>query len=310
MSLCQVVFFLVEYTGMNFVKNSLFFLLFLVILMTTASGVTFGILKLVHKNDTAIAKYDLQKALDSLPKNIVSSTVQIISETVTNTPANNIATTTISTVEKKPVDTKTSTTTPIAKQTKKVLPIPFTSQAPFGDWADMRQEAGCEEASLLMVIHWITGNKLTADIVLKEILAMSAYETKNFGEYRDTSLADTLKLFNEYFGYNNASVKYDITVNDIKNAIDNNEAVIVPVNGQILDNPYFTPPGPPIHQLVIIGYDDASKEFITNEPGTRHGANFRYSYSNMLSAIGDYLTGFHESIAVRRKGMLVISQNQ
>ena len=40
--------------------------------------------------------------------------------------------------------------------------------------------------------------------------------------------------------------------------------------------------------LVIIGFDDKTGEFITNDPGTKRGAEFRYKYKILLNAIHNW----------------------
>lgn len=61
----------------------------------------------------------------------------------------------------------------------------------------------------------------------------------------------------------------------------------------MLGNPYFTPPGPIYHMLVIKGYN--LTEFITNDPGTRRGADYVYSYQTLMKAIHDWNNGNVES---------------
>ena len=70
--------------------------------------------------------------------------------------------------------------------------------------------------------------------------------------------------------------------------------VIIPTNGQALKNPNFTLPGPERHMLVVKGYDYETEEFITNDPGTRNGADYRYKKDLLFEAIRNYKTGFHE----------------
>src|SRR3989344_7509187 len=71
-----------------------------------------------------------------------------------------------------------------------LLNVPFTPQAPFGDWGDSRQQDGCEEASALMAMRWVQGRGLSKDEALKEILAISDYETATYGHFHDTSAQD------------------------------------------------------------------------------------------------------------------------
>lgn len=191
-----------------------------------------------------------------------------------------------------------------------VMEVPFTSQAPFGNWDDPRQEDGCEEASALMAMRWRTGASITPADALDEILAMAAYEEDRYGTHNDTSAYDTVeRIFKGYFNYHGAVVKYAITTEDIIKTLDGGKLVIVPAHGQKLGNPYFTPPGPVHHMLVITGYDMTTREFITNDPGTRRGEDFRYPMETLMAAITDYATGQGEPITgMEPTAMIVVSK--
>ncbi len=193
-------------------------------------------------------------------------------------------------------------------QAKTIEGIPFASQSPFGDWADPRQQHGCEEASLLMARYFLTGEELSKEKALTEIFAMSAYEEENYGGPHDLSLEDTLELYRAYFGYEKSFVKYDIDTADIKREIAKGNPVIVPIDGTKLGNPYYTAPGPERHELIVIGYDDVPGEFITHDPGTRFGEGYRYDYGVFVDAIRAYETGNEISIESVEKGMLVIEK--
>lgn len=190
-----------------------------------------------------------------------------------------------------------------------LLDVPFTAQAPFGDWDDPRQQAGCEEAVALMAMRWVQGRSLTLAEAEKEIIAISDFELKNYGHFHDTSAADTVsRIFKGYFKYNNIELKYDIQKEDIINELSKGNLVLVLANGQKLDNPYYNPPGPLEHALVIRGYDPKTKEFITNDSGTKRGESFRYPDHIVMNAINDYPTGLHEPINEIRKIMIVVKK--
>lgn len=186
------------------------------------------------------------------------------------------------------------------------LNVPFTAQAPFGNWADAEQDYGCEEASLLMAVYWARGEKITPEIALREIKAMSKLEMTKFGDFHDTSINDTFELLKTYFNYDNAFIKYDIGVQDIKAELANGNAVIVPINGRLVNNIYYVPPGPFRHQIVITGYDDATGKFTANDPGTMKGGGYKYSYKTLESALMDYPTGTNEPVKEIRSAMLVV----
>lgn len=186
--------------------------------------------------------------------------------------------------------------------------VPFTPQAPQGDWSLPFGEA-CEEASVLMAVSWARGvQTLSPAQAEREILDQVAFENYAFGYNHDTSLAQTLKLFTRHYGYRNASLRYDITLEDIKRELAGGSVVLVPVAGALLKNPYYASP-PPYHMIVIRGYDDVAGEFIANDPGTRYGADFRYPYDRLWGAIHDW-TGADETILAGRTGMIVVKKPQ
>jgi len=191
-----------------------------------------------------------------------------------------------------------------------ILDVPFTPQAPLAEWSDPRQQDGCEEAAVLIAMKWVKGETIASGAQAKEeIIAMSSWQLKNYGEYRDTSAADTVeRLIKEYYQYDGVQVKNDITIEDIIKELEAGNLVITPMNGQILDNPYYTPPGPERHMLVVRGYDYATKEFITNDPGTKRGELYRYNEKVLYNAIRDYKTGYHVAIDVVNKNMIVIKK--
>ena len=190
-----------------------------------------------------------------------------------------------------------------------MLDVPFTSQAPYGNWADLRQEDGCEEATAVMAMSWVNNKLLTRSRALSEILAISNFEQLKYKNYHDTSARDTVdRIFKGYYGYKKVTVKYDINSTDIKYELKKGNLVIVPVNGQKIHNPYFKQPGPEHHKLVIKGFDYNTKEYITNDPGTRRGNGFRYKESVLVNAISAYPTGNHISVKYSRKAMIIVSK--
>lgn len=191
-----------------------------------------------------------------------------------------------------------------------LLDVPFTSQAPFGEWSDLRQEDGCEEASSIMAMFWVDGKKeISKEEALKEIIAISEFELEKYGSYMDTSASDTIKrILETYFDYNKAELQYDIEADDIIAELEKGNIVMAPFNGRKLGNINYTAPGPERHMLLIIGYDYGKKEFITNDPGTRNGKGFRYDRDVLMAAIRDYVTGENLPILEERRAMIVISK--
>lgn len=186
--------------------------------------------------------------------------------------------------------------------------VPFTVQAPSGQWGDPIFQDACEEASLIMAHAWVSGGVLTAAGVTAEIRTLAALQKKVFGHSVDTSIQDTAWLLEAHFGIMTDSVRADVTIEDIREALAAHELVIVPTDGRLLKNPNFTSPGPTRHMLVIVGYDMVTGEFIVNDPGTRRGEGYRYPEAVLYEAILDYPTGEHVEATSTDKVMLVVGQ--
>ncbi len=216
--------------------------------------------------------------------------------------------------EKDPIGDGTGSQAELPKPTKVeavvrsvFIDVPFMSQAPFGNWSDPRKQDGCEEAAVIMAMAWVRGETLSSKSVDDEINKIAAYEEETVGTFHDTSAFDTAEtIFKGYFKYEKVEVRYRIKKKDIAKELASGNLVIVPTRGQLLGNPNYTPPGPVTHNLVVTGYDLKTKEFITNDPGTRNGKNYRYDENVLEDAIIDYPTGLHEKIEEEKTAMIIV----
>lgn len=185
------------------------------------------------------------------------------------------------------------------------LAVPFTVQAPTGDWSQPYQDA-CEEASVLMVKEYYakSGTKvINSATATKEILAMVAYQDKLFGFNRDTTSAETAKFAEGLYGLGRSEILENPTLEQLKERLNKGQPIIIPVAGQLLKNPFFTPPGPTYHMAVIRGYTK-NNQFIVNDPGTKRGNSFLYSFETIMSAIHDWNGG--ANILEGKKNVLIL----
>lgn len=161
--------------------------------------------------------------------------------------------------------------------------VPFTSQAPLGNWGSPFSEA-CEEAILVMLSHYYKGTGFSANDAQSEILRIVDWEMNTYGHHEDTSADETARTAREVYGLN-ATVSYDVSEDRIKQLLTEHKLVIAPVYGKYLYNPHFKNGGPYYHMILITGYE--GNDFITHDPGTRYGENYRYSIDVMMNAIHD-----------------------
>jgi len=167
------------------------------------------------------------------------------------------------------------------------LDVPFTTQAPSGEWYTYPFMHTCEEASVLMAHYYLDDTKnISAGMVKADLISMVDFENKKYGFSNDTDAQQTAQLIRDYYEKYEVRVIYNPSVDDIKTELSLGNPVLVPTAGRLLENPHYRSPGPLYHMLVIKGYN--SKEFITNDPGTIYGANYKYSYDVFINAMRDF----------------------
>lgn len=250
-------------------------------------------------------------------------------EHVFTSPAQDVSTSPIAATSTEPSATATSAKLPI--EAKPVPPppatanpnnfaginlaVPFSAQAPYGDWGVPYGEA-CEETSALLVDRFYKNEGLTPETAKQEILKIVAWENETFGFYEHTTAKETEQLLKEYFGYNRVDIDYDISLEDIKAQIIAGRPVIVPLAGRMLGNPFYRQPGPIYHMLVIKGITKDGN-FITNDVGTRKGYNYVYNANVLYGAIHDAPFGggelttseLEKYIPTGRKAIIVVYPN-
>ncbi len=192
--------------------------------------------------------------------------------------------------------------------------VPFSSQAPLGIWDAVHEET-CEEAALLNVVWYFQGKKgikidsyqnhippQQAEDVLQDIIT---WEKEQFGYFEDTNAEQTAQIAKEKLGLKNVGLLTDFDTERLKKLVAAGNLLVVPTAGRLLNNPHFKSPGPPYHVVVIRGYD--TNGFITNDPGTRFGEMYHYSYETLLNAIHDW-NGSQSTITSGRKVVIVIGK--
>lgn len=182
--------------------------------------------------------------------------------------------------------------------------VPFISQAPFGSWAVPYQDF-CEEASVVMAAHWVWNVPITPTIADTEMKIIKQLEGLLFGHSKDNSAEEMATVLKTLYGMKNVAVKEVAVKQELIAELTAGKILIVPAAGRLLKNPYFTPPGPVYHMLVVKGYDAARDEFITNDPGTKRGANLRYHANTLFNAIHDWNNG---NVLNGKKMVLVVGK--
>lgn len=177
--------------------------------------------------------------------------------------------------------------TPVPPPDHLLLQVPFTTQAPLGNWA--QHQESCEAANLTMVVaYWhhdqsIVIDPRTADASIHMI---DAWKTQ-------LDLTDTLmgELAQNHFGYDYGIVPNDPQV--IREQLAAGRPLLAEVRTHGLGNANY--PGYSTHYeqtgwsvphfVVIIGYD--STGVWLNDPGISKGRGYHISFAQLTHAIDD-----------------------
>jgi hypothetical protein len=164
------------------------------------------------------------------------------------------------------------------------LEVPFICQAPLQTNDNWKfHEESCEEAAVLQSYLFLTDQTMSKQQAHEEILKMIDWQMEHFGGHHDIYAAEVKEFINGYYNIPNEEIEviYDSTLEDIKTHISQGYPVIVPIMGDVLQNPHYPHPG--YHMLAAIGYTQDT--IITNDNGTRKGADFSYKNQRFLDAM-------------------------
>lgn len=169
------------------------------------------------------------------------------------------------------------------------LPVPFIPEVHDNNWSPPWNNA-CEEAAIAMVsLYYQDIKEISIEKARAIMTPLFKIQDQLFGSHQDTDAERTAKLANhEMFFY--AQVKNNPTIDDIKDQIRKGNPVITTHYGFGLKNSThrFRRGGSSYHVVVVSGFDDKTKEFITQDSGTPTGKNYRYNYDLFMDSIHDF----------------------
>ncbi|MDB5204692.1 MAG: hypothetical protein JWP09_720 [Candidatus Taylorbacteria bacterium] len=170
------------------------------------------------------------------------------------------------------------------------LAVPYISEAPEGNWSGNWVNA-CEEATISMAAKFYAGDKEVSVANAKATLQkLFDIENKIYGNNRNTDAKQMLKLITDYSTFS-ATIKQNPTVDEIKDEIIAGRPVISLHRGFGLGNKNipFLATGSSYHTIIVIGFDDKTKEFITHDPGDdKDGVGHRYDYEVFMNSLHNY----------------------
>lgn len=170
------------------------------------------------------------------------------------------------------------------------LAVPFLPQAPKQNW-DMPYQEACEEASLIMADAYFSGRtkKFEPEEGDRAILDLVAFEERR-GLAADITAEEAKTIIPAYFSKRQARVLVRPTKEALRSLLARGIPIIVPADGKALQNPNFRNGGPKYHMLILKGYLPDGR-WITNDPGTRKGADYLYDQDILWNAIRDWNGG-------------------
>lgn len=167
------------------------------------------------------------------------------------------------------------------KENKVELPVPYASQAPYGQWQAPWNEA-CEETSASMIDAYYQEKTLNTEENKKVVQIMIDWEKDNNLPQEDTDAKQTQQLIAGTTSFT-TEIKTNPTLQEIQDELIAERPVIALVNMYKLYNEPNE--GDSYHVLVITGFDDNKKVFLVNDPAR---TKKEYSYDTLLHALHDF----------------------
>ena len=189
---------------------------------------------------------------------------------------------------------------------KYLINTAFITQSPQKIWTEPWQDA-CEEAAILTVKYYYENQNPTQNQLLADYQQIFSFEQQN-NWTTDQNTSQMAEISDKLFNLTPIIIN-EPTINQIKTYLVADIPVIIPADGKILylENKHFNGGGPWYHNLVVLGYDDNTQQFIVHDVGTQFGAYFHYSYSSLIDSIHDFPTsGRKEDIKNGEKNALVL----
>jgi hypothetical protein len=173
--------------------------------------------------------------------------------------------------------------------------VPFVMQAPYG-WYDP-WDYFAEEAAVHMAMQWALSSRIPdLRTSANAMEAIYEWEKANLGTYGDTDAAQTRSIFTNYYGHAGAYLTDDTSLDALKDTLHSGSLILLIVNGQILDSPYYGNPAPEHHAILLVGYEEDAEAdengntngfFIAHDPGTKYGDYQEYDFQKVLDSIKD-----------------------
>lgn len=169
------------------------------------------------------------------------------------------------------------------------LLVPFTPQAPLGDWATHQHT--CEEASLTMVDRYLHGDH-SGGLIDPQTANAEINQITQWKPAEDLTTLQVGQVAQQYMGW--AYKVMDATRQNMHNQLALGRPLIVGVRTHGLGNPrypgystHFEQTGWSVsHYLVVTGYDQ-SDSYILNDPGLTYGHGYHITYDQLMHAIDD-----------------------
>lgn len=169
-----------------------------------------------------------------------------------------------------------------------ILPVPFTPQAPLGNWA--QRQHTCEEASLVMVDRYLHGDH-SGNLIDPQTAEQAINQVTGWKPAVDLTTEQVGQLAKKYLHWEYKVLKADRL--NMKQQLALGRPLIVGVRTHGLGNAnypgyrnHFEDPNYSVsHYLVVIGYE--GDNYVLNDPGLTRGKGYHISWDQLMHAIDD-----------------------
>jgi hypothetical protein len=177
-----------------------------------------------------------------------------------------------------------------------LLQVPFTTQAPLGNWGPKFYQESCEEAAAVMVHAYLAGNRnpvLEPRQADGELHALVQWQIDaGWGDgLKDLTMPEIGEMMKRVYGFSYKVM--EASRDNIRQQLAQGRPIMVPVMTHALNNPNYpgdrdryNQPGATVYHIVVVkGYDPAGVTL--NDPGIGRGQDNKISFDGLFFAIDD-----------------------
>ncbi len=175
-----------------------------------------------------------------------------------------------------------------AEEPELAAQVSFTVQAPYGFWSEKPWSGYAEEAIVLMLTRWAADEPLeSANDKAGNLTLWGSWFIEQFGQAPNQNIDQIQAALASTNQFAALEVLDKPSIPVLLQSLELGRLLVLPINGKILESPYYADPAPEHHVLLLIGVNPDAGTFVVHDPGTSRGRALEYDQEKILESIQD-----------------------